>query len=146
MHQTLNLTEYEVGRCSCSFIKMTSIYTSIVHSIIIYIDICIPLSMFKQSVPRRKAVLLLWIVFAIFSFVFVFVILSFCSLQPCDNLLGKAGPLGSLVCDVFLYFVIFPHGFTGQVWYLIVLMPDLCLLPYFSTIHFETLHLLMPHG
>ena len=28
-------------------------------------------------------------------------------------------------------FVNFPCGVLGQVWYLIVLIPDLCLLPYF---------------
>ena len=31
-------------------------------------------------------------------------------------------------CD----FVTFPYGVSGQVWYLIVSSPDLCLLPYFS--------------
>ena len=39
--------------------------------------------------------------------------------------------LGSLVCDVFLcFFVTFPYDDLGQVWYLIVSIPDLCLLPY----------------
>ena len=28
-------------------------------------------------------------------------------------------------------FVTFPYGILGQVWYLIVCIPDLCLLPYF---------------
>ena len=40
---------------------------------------------------------------------------------------GK-GPLGSQVCDVFLCFVTFPCGVLGQVWYLIVSIPGLCLL------------------
>ena len=33
-----------------------------------------------------------------------------------------------LVCDVFLCFITFPYGVLGQVWYLIVSIPDLCLL------------------
>ena len=39
--------------------------------------------------------------------------------------------LGSLACDVSCVFVIFPSGVLGQVWYLIVSIPDLCLLSYF---------------
>ena len=35
-----------------------------------------------------------------------------------------------LVCTVFLRFVTFPCGVLGQVWYFIVSIPDLCLLPY----------------
>ena len=31
-----------------------------------------------------------------------------------------------LVGDVYCIFVTFPCGFLGQVWYLIVLFPDLC--------------------
>ena len=49
-----------------------------------------------------------------------------CSLQPCGHLFGE----GSLVCDVFLCFVIFPYGVLVKVWYLIGPIPDLCLLPY----------------
>ena len=36
-----------------------------------------------------------------------------CSLQPCGHLLGKDWPFGSLVCDIFLCFVIFPCGVLG---------------------------------
>ena len=32
----------------------------------------------------------------------------------------KGWSLGSLVCGVFLYFVTFPYGVLGQLWYLIV--------------------------
>ena len=32
-------------------------------------------------------------------------------------------------------FVTFPLGILGQVWYLIVLIPDLCPLSYFHTVH-----------
>ena len=55
-----------------------------------------------------------------------------CSLQPCDHLLGKGCPLGSLVCDAPLCFTTFPYGVSGQEWYLIVSIPDLCFLLYFS--------------
>ena len=35
------------------------------------------------------------------------------------------------MCGVFLCFVTFPGGVLGQVWYLIVSIPKLCLLLYF---------------
>ena len=57
---------------------------------------------------------------------FVSVMLSCNSLQPCDHLLRKGLPLGSLVCNVF---VSFPCGVLGQV------IPDLCILPYFNKKH-----------
>ena len=37
----------------------------------------------------------------------------------------------ALVCDVYCDFVTFPSGNLGQVWYLIVSIPDLCCLSYF---------------
>ena len=40
---------------------------------------------------------------------------------------GRAD-LFALVCD----FVTFPYGILGQMWYLIVSIPDLCHLSYFS--------------
>ena len=36
----------------------------------------------------------------------------------------------ALVCDVFCVFVAYPCGILGQVWYLIVSIPDLCHLSY----------------
>ena len=36
------------------------------------------------------------------------------------------------MCDVFLCFVTFRYGVLGQVWYLIVSIPDICYLPYFQ--------------
>ena len=36
-----------------------------------------------------------------------------------------------LVGDVYCIFVTFPCGIRGQVWYLIVSFPDLCLFSYF---------------
>ena len=40
--------------------------------------------------------------------------------------LAALWPLGSLVCCDFLCFVTFPYDVPSQVWYLIVLIPDLC--------------------
>ena len=39
----------------------------------------------------------------------------------------------ALLCVMFFFciFVTFPCGVLGQVWYLIVSIPDLCILPYF---------------
>ena len=37
----------------------------------------------------------------------------------------------ALVGDVYCIFVTFPGGILGQVWYLIVSFPDLCLVSYF---------------
>ena len=50
----------------------------------------------------------------------------------CGHLLGKGYPIGSLVCDVLCVFVTLPCGVLGQVWYLIVLIPNICLIPYFA--------------
>ena len=49
----------------------------------------------------------------------------------CGHLLGKGWPVGSrLWC--LLWVCHFPIGILGQVWYLIVSIPDLCNLTYFS--------------
>ena len=37
-----------------------------------------------------------------------------------------------LVCDVLLWVCYFPIGILGQMWYLIVSIPDLCPLSYFN--------------
>ena len=47
-------------------------------------------------------------------------------MQPCGHLLGKGWSLEFLVCDVFLCFVNFTYGALGQVWCLIVLIPNIC--------------------
>ena len=44
----------------------------------------------------------------------------------------------ALVCDVYCGFVTFPCGILGQVWYLIVLIPDLYHLSYFYSPIFLT--------
>ena len=59
---------------------------------------------------------------------FVFVVIS----CLCGHLLGKWLAFGSLVCDVIVWFVTFQCGVLGQVWCLIVSIPDLSLLAYFS--------------
>ena len=39
----------------------------------------------------------------------------------------------AIVGDVYCIFVSFPCGILGQVWYLTVSLPDLCILSYFKT-------------
>ena len=53
------------------------------------------------------------------------------------HLLGKGWPLGSRLCCL-LWVCHFPIGILGQVWYLIVSIPDLCNLTY--------LYLILIHG
>ena len=43
----------------------------------------------------------------------------------------RTGLLSLLYVMFPCVFVTFPHGVLGQVWYLFVSIPDLCLLPYF---------------
>ena len=47
------------------------------------------------------------------------------------------------MCDVFLCFCNFPCGVLGQVWYLIVLIADLCLLTYFHRLELSNYYLLI---
>ena len=42
----------------------------------------------------------------------------------------KRAYLLALVCDVYFDFVTFPFGILGQVWYVIVSIPDPCCLSY----------------
>ena len=50
--------------------------------------------------------------------------------MPCGHW-ERAGP-SALVCGVLLYVRHFPIGVLGQVWYLIVSIPDLCTLIYLA--------------
>ena len=60
-----------------------------------------------------------------------YVFVGVCLYVLCGHLLGKGWPLGSrLWC--LLWVCHFPIGILGQVWYLIVSIPDLCTLTYFS--------------
>ena len=45
---------------------------------------------------------------------------------------GKRPNLLALFVMFSCVFVTFPCGVLGQVWYLVVLIPDICLLPYFA--------------
>ena len=66
---------------------------------------------------------LFWLVFAMSVRVCLYVL--------CGHLLGKGWPLGSrLWC--LLWVCHFPIGILGQVWYLIVSIPDLCTFTYFQ--------------
>ena len=88
--------------------------------------------MLKQSsnvLTDRSKELLLW---SLLLIAFRICLSNYLFLAALDHLLGKGLPLGSFVCDVFLCFVTFPYGVLGQVWYLIVLIPNLCLLPYLT--------------
>ena len=87
----------------------------------------------KYFTDRSKAVLLLWnfYVFVLSCVCYVFV--RVCLYVLCGLLVEKGWPLGSrLWC--LLWFCHFPIGILGQMWYLIVSIPDLCTLTYF--IHF----------
>ena len=57
----------------------------------------------------------------------------FCSVLPFGHLKGKSDLL-ALVCDVYCDLVTFPFGVLGQVWYLIVSIPNHCCLSYFAKI------------
>ena len=92
--------------------------------------------MFKSSsnflTDRFNAVLLLWILFVIFVSCLSLSYCLDCSLQSWGHLLGKGKPFGSLVRDVFCAFVTLPYDVLCWEWYLIVSIPDLCLVPYFN--------------
>ena len=50
---------------------------------------------------------------------------------PCSLVIRERADLLALLYVMFsCNFVTFPYGHSGQVWYLIVSIPDLCLLPY----------------
>ena len=88
--------------------------------------------MFKPSSNSRtghsKVDLLLWIIFYL-CFVVVFVILFFLFLAALWLSVGKG--LTSWLSGIFsCAFVTCPYGTPCQVGYLIVSIPDLCLLPY----------------
>ena len=79
----------------------------------------------KTFTERSKAVLLLRIICVIY--VLCSSCFRICSLLPSGHLLGN-GLFVMSNCD----FVTFPCGILGEVWYLIVLIPDLCRLSYFA--------------
>ena len=80
---------------------------------------------------HSKAVLLLWIL----SFCLVFAMPLFASVYMCLVVIcWESADLLDLVCGVKLWVCHFPIGILGQVWYLILLIPDLCTITYFKII------------
>ena len=79
----------------------------------------------KYFTERSKAVLLLWI-FYDFS-----VLCMLCLYVTC----WEGADLLAFVCCVFILVCHFPIGILGQVWYLIVSIPDICTLTYFVWNH-----------
>ena len=72
-------------------------------------------------------------VFHYLLFVFVFAntrCLFVAALWPVVTCWGEADLMAFLYVILSCVFVTFPFGVLGQVWYLIVSIPDLCLLPY----------------
>ena len=85
----------------------------------------------KYFTDCSKAVLLLWIFYVFVLSCVFYVFVRACLYVLCGHLQGKGWPLGSrLWC--LLWVCHFPIGILGQVWYLIVSIPDLCTLTYFN--------------
>ena len=84
----------------------------------------------KHFTDASKVVLLLWIFFA-FSVLFLLRLCSVCLMCLVVTCWERADVL-FLVCGVLLWVSYFPIGILGQVWYLILLIPDLCTLTYFD--------------
>ena len=64
---------------------------------------------------------------------------AFASVQCCLVVIWRERADLLAVCDVYCYFVTFPFGILGQVWYLIVSIPDPCCLSYFFYFRNSTL-------
>ena len=83
----------------------------------------------KYFTGRSKAVFLLWIICIFVSCAsHPFASVHCCLVVTC----WERADLLALVSDVYCILVTFPCGILGQVWYLIVSFPDLCLLSYFK--------------
>ena len=83
---------------------------------------------------RSKAVLLLWIFYVFICLVFAMSLCAsvyMCLVVTC----WENADLLALVCGVLLWVCHFPIGILGQVWYLVVSIPDLCILTYFELIN-----------
>ena len=111
--------------CFVSYCLVCSLQPVVTLLLVIFFlcFVTFPYGVLDQMWYSRNGLLFLLFVFS--------VILSCLFLTALWSLLGRGYPLGSLVCDVFWCFVTFPYGVLGQVWYLIVWIHDLCLLPYF---------------
>ena len=81
---------------------------------------------------RSKAVLLLWIYFVVVCLSLPSVKSVSCSLEVTC---WERADLLALLCVTFsCAFVTLPYCALGQLWYMIVSIPDLCLLSYFGII------------
>ena len=58
----------------------------------------------------------------------------------------RADLLALLYVMFYFVFVTFPYGILGKVWYLIVLIPDLCLLTYFDQNFMKLDHIVEHHN
>ena len=76
--------------------------------------------------------LLLWIFFFAICVSYHTVLSVSCSLVV--SCWDMTDPLALLFVMLSCSFVIFPYGVLGQVWYLIIWIPDICLLPYFNNL------------
>ena len=85
-----------------------------------------PLVIFLLTV--RKVVFLLWIFFSYVCLCHIVLSVSCSLLVTCWE---RADLLALLYVMFSCVFVTLPFNVLGQVWYLIVLIPVLCLLPYF---------------
>ena len=84
--------------------------------------------MFSTCSVSSKAVIFLWFIFNIYAFFYT--VLS----VPCSlviTCLERADPLALLCVMLPCVFATLSHWCLGQVWYLIVSIPDTCILLYF---------------
>ena len=79
----------------------------------------------KKINDHSKVVLLLLIIFVIY-------VLCLSCFLVCWSPAGNGVTSWLSLCGVLLRFVTFPCYVLGPVWYLIVLIPDLCLFTYFT--------------
>ena len=87
-----------------------------------------PLKYFTED---SKAVLLLWIMYVFFCLVFVMPLCASVYLYLVVTCRERADLL-ALVSSIYLWVCHFPNGILGQVWSLIVSIPDLCILSYYT--------------
>ena len=87
---------------------------------------------FLFTAPRRCFCCGSYLLFMYHVCLYYCVLLSCLFLAAFDHLLGKGWFLGFVMCYVSMFFVTFPYGVSGQVWYMIVPIPDLCPFPYFD--------------
>ena len=86
----------------------------------------------KYFTDRSNTVILLWIIYRFFSvlcLLCLWVSVYLCLVVTC----WERTDLLALVCGVWLWVCYFPFGILGQVWYLIVSIPDLFTLTYFNS-------------